>query len=288
MITPSHKLKSSDGTSMFRKPLWLMVPVVVFFVIFLTYRQNNEVDGQEARTIKARVIKEFPHDPNDFCQGIVVEGDTVFEGTGQYGKSLLKKYNLQTGQVGKQVSLNQAYFGEGITVLQDRVYQITWKEQVCIVYEKETLKPLGQIKYANPQGWGLTTDGKSLYMSDGSSTILVVDPSSFQVTRRIRVAQARRPVERLNELEYVGDELWACIWYEDEIARIDPKTGKIKGYVDCSKLYPKNQRPDKEHVLNGIAFDAKSKRLFITGKLWPKTFEIALPSDLSGIESSEK
>ena len=268
---------------MFRKPLWLMIPLLGLIIVLVSFRHNNDAEGQDAKTIKAQLIATFPHDPNDFCQGLIVEGDTVYEGTGRYGQSAVKKYDLTSGKVSQQVGLHQNYFGEGIAIIKDRIYQLTWKERVCVVYDKETFKAIGQFSYTG-EGWGLTTDGKYLYMSIGTAVIHVIDPDNFKTIRKIRVAPLRRPADRLNELEFVGDELWACIWYEDKIARIDPQTGKIKGYFDCSSLYPKKQRPDKENVLNGIAYDPKAQRLFISGKLWPTIYEVELPKDLTGRE----
>jgi glutaminyl-peptide cyclotransferase len=271
-------MSSSIGRNMFRKPWWLMAPVLGVIVLLATLRQNDQADGQEKNklTAKAQIVATFPHDSKDFCQGLVVEGNTVYEGTGQYGSSLLKKYDLETGKVLQQVALHQNYFGEGIAVIGEKLFQLTWKERVCVIYDKATLQQVGQLNYTG-EGWGLATDGTHLFMSNGSAVIQVFDPETFKPIRKIRVTFGRKPQENLNELEFVGDELWACIWYEDRIARIDPETGKVKGYFDCSALYPFNQRPNREHVLNGIAFDATAKRLFITGKLWPKIFEVKLP-----------
>lgn len=268
---------------MFRKPLWIMTPIVIVFIIFLSVRHSINSEAQEGKTIKAKVLAKFPHDANDFCQGLVVEGNTILEGTGRYGSSLLKEYDLTSGKVSQQVSLHANYFGEGITALGDKVYQLTWKERMCVVYDRKTFKYLGQMNYAG-EGWGLTNDGKHLFMSNGTSMIQVIDPTNFKQVRKFRVTYGRKQEDKLNELEFVGDELWACIWYEDRIARIDPQNGKIKGYLDCSSLFPQNQRPDREYVLNGIAFDPTSKRLFITGKLWSNIFEIALPDDVTGLK----
>lgn len=255
-----------------------MFPVLVCIVFLVSYLQDDQVDGQEKSkpAAKAQVVATFPHDARDFCQGLVVEGNTVYEGTGHYGSSLVKKYELETGNVSQQKALHQNYFGEGIAVLGDKIYQLTWKERLCVVYDKATLQPLGQLNYEG-EGWGLATDGEQLFMSNGSPWIQVLDPTNLRPVRKIRVTHGRKPQGDLNELEFVGDELWACIWYEDRIARIDPETGKVKSYFDCSSLFPINQRPSREHVLNGIAYDSQSKRLFITGKLWPKIFEIKVP-----------
>ncbi len=262
---------------MFRKPWWLVIPLVLLGAFFLTFRRNEALESvQEAGVIEpARLIAIFPHDPNDFCQGLAIEGETVYEGTGHYGSSVLKKYELTSGALIAQVPLSPRLFGEGIAILDDRVYQLTWKERVCLVYDKHSLQLREQMAYAG-QGWGLATDGQVLFMSDGTSVIQVLDPKNLQLKRKINVAYGRRRQANLNELEYINGELWACIWYEDRIARINPKTGQIKGWIDCSELYPASLR-DREHVLNGIAYDAKANRLFITGKNWPHLFEIAVP-----------
>jgi glutaminyl-peptide cyclotransferase len=264
--------------SMFRKRWWLILPLIAVVALLLNARRQESVEGGESRSLieVAKKVAVFPHDPNDFCQGLAIEDGIVYEGTGHYGRSALKKYELETGRVIHQVNLDPRYFGEGITILGDRVYQLTWKERICIVYDKHTLNPLGQLSYVG-QGWGLADDGQQLYMSDGSSVIQVLDPATMKLQRKINVSYGRRRQSNLNELEFVKGELWACIWYEDRIARIDPETGNIKGWLDCSHLYPATQR-DREHVLNGIAYDAHTDRLFLTGKNWPHLFEIALPS----------
>jgi glutamine cyclotransferase len=262
---------------MIRKPWWFVPLLIGSLVLILTYFRSQSLEGYQASevTLSARVIAKFPHNPDDFCQGLAVEGETVYEGTGHYGNSFLKKYELRSGKLIAQVPLSPKYFGEGITILKDRIYQLTWKERVCLVYDKSSFQLLEQLAYTG-QGWGLTNDGQNLLMSDGSSTIQVLDPKTLKLQRRINVTYGRRKQSDLNELEFINNEIWACIWYEDRIARIDPATGKIKGWVDCSGLYPSRLR-DREHVLNGIAYEPQLKRLFVTGKNWPNIFEISLP-----------
>jgi glutaminyl-peptide cyclotransferase len=267
---------------MFRKTWWLMLPLLSMIILLVTVRKDNQLEAQENRlNTPARVLATFPHDPRDFCQGIVIEGETVYEGTGRYGNSLLKRYTLNSNQPELQVALHPNYFGEGIAIFGRSLYQLTWKERLCIVYDKETLQAVGQFAYTG-EGWGLTADDKYLYMSDGTSVIQVLDPANFKSVRKIRVANGRKQQANLNELEFVGKELWACIWGEDRIARIDPKNGIIKGYFDCKDIYPLAQRASRENVLNGIAYDPKAKRLFITGKLWPKIYEVAVPAGVDG------
>lgn len=227
-----------------------------------------------ADPIPVKVLAEYKHDPSSFSQGLCVENEKIFEGTGKYGASLLRRIDLSTGMVEAEVKLDAKYFGEGITIFGDRIYQITWKERVCIVYDKTTFKALGALPYQG-EGWGLTDDEENLFMSDGTSTIRVLDPQTMRIVRSIRVRDGRRQLSKLNELEYVNGEIYANVWYEDQIARIDPKSGNVKGWIDCSSVYP--NRRDREHVLNGIAYDPESRRLFITGKNWPNLFEIEVP-----------
>lgn len=228
---------------------------------------------EAARRVK--VVKTYSHDPGAFSQGLVVDNGQMWEGTGQYGSSTLRKVELETGKVLESVTLPDKYFGEGITLLGGKIYQLTWKEQVCFVYDAKTLQQTGSFNY-DGQGWGLANDGKHLYLSDGSYSIRVIDPTNFQVVRRLSVKQGRNKVDQLNELEFVKDELWANVWYQDQIARISPKTGEVIGWVDASKLWPATKRPTREHVLNGIAYDAANDKIYLTGKNWPTLFEVSI------------
>lgn len=268
--------KTSDKVLMLKKTWWLALPfagLVIFVVVSAAGRPDDE-----ATTVQSvQVVNTYPHDPDAFSQGLVVEGDVLYEGTGHYGESTLRKVDLTTGTVQMQIPLGPRYFGEGITILGNRIYQLTWREHVCIVYDKSTLKAIGSLPYSG-EGWGLTDDEKLIYLSDGTPTIRVLDPQTFKVLRRIRVKQGRRRIDNLNELEFVGGEILANVWYSDRIARIDPQTGSVLGWIDCSAIYPAHQRPDREHVLNGIAFDHASGRLFVTGKNWPQLFEIKVVS----------
>jgi glutaminyl-peptide cyclotransferase len=223
-----------------------------------------------------KLVASFNHDAQAFSQGLVIRDGEMFEGTGQYGSSTLRRVDLESGKVLASVPLRNEFFGEGITLLGDTIYQLTWKENVCFAYDRKTLKQIGSFRFSD-EGWGLTNDGKELYLSDGTSNIRVLDPKTFKVTRRLRVHVGARKIDKLNELEFVNGEILANIWYSDHIARISPKNGAILGWLDASHLYPADKRPSREHVLNGIAYDTQSKRLFITGKNWPQLFEVALP-----------
>lgn len=220
-----------------------------------------------------QVIASYPHDPVAFTQGLVFKNDQLFEGTGKLGESSLRRVDLATGAVQKIAPLNSHYFGEGITVLDDRIYQLTWQNRLGIVYDLASFNVEKTFQFTG-EGWGLTNDGKYLIMSDGTSTIRFLDPKTFAVVKRITVRGQHGKVERLNELEFVKNEIWANVWYQDTIVRISPDTGDVLGWVDLSNLYPRSQRRSNEDVLNGIAYDPDSDRLLVTGKNWPHLFEI--------------
>lgn len=228
---------------------------------------------QDIPTYQVRILNVFPHDSGAFTQGLVVEGTTIYESTGQYGNSTLRQVDLESGRVEKRLPLDPKYFAEGIGIVGDWIYQLTWKERVCFVYDKTTFKALGALQYSG-QGWGLTHDDEVVYMSDGTSTIRVLDPQTFKVLRRIRVKQGRRYLDKLNELEFVDGMILANVWYSDRIAQIDPKSGQVTAWIDCSGVYPASARANREQVMNGIAHDKASGRLFITGKNWPHLYEI--------------
>lgn len=235
------------------------------------------VERAPAPTYTYRVLAAYPHDPNAFTQGLQwFEGD-LYEGTGLYGRSSLRRVDLATGTVLQLVDLPAQYFGEGITVLGDRIFQLTWQEQTGFIYDRETFAQIGEFSYAT-EGWGLTYDGEHLLMSDGSATIYRLDTDSLDVIDQFDVRDGDTPVVRLNELEMVGDELFANIWQTDRIARIDPVGGQVTGWIDLGGLLAQSPFPisGPVDVLNGIAYDAATDRLWVTGKLWPALFEIEL------------
>jgi glutamine cyclotransferase len=219
-----------------------------------------------------KVVAAYPHDPAAFTQGLAIEAGQLYEGTGQYGASTVRRVDLTSGRPERQRALGARYFGEGIAILDGLLYQLTWQNSVVVVYDLETFEVERTIEYAG-EGWGLTHDGGQLIMSDGSATLRFRDPQTFAVTREIEVRHDGVPVSRLNELEYVEGEIWANIWYDDRIARISPADGKVLGFIDLTTLYPQSAR-GSEAVLNGIAYDAAAKRLFVTGKNWPQLYEI--------------
>ncbi|MFO0919190.1 MAG: glutaminyl-peptide cyclotransferase [Planctomycetaceae bacterium] len=222
-----------------------------------------------------RVVAEYPHDRGAFTQGLVIAGGVLYEGTGLEGESSLRKVDLKTGRVQAQQNLDRQYFGEGIAILDGQIFQLTWRNKFAVVYDLETLNYLKTLRYSG-EGWGLTSDGKHLIMSDGSSTLRILNPKTFEVVRRLEVRSGRKAVDKLNELEFVNGEIWANIWHSDRIARISPQTGEVLGWIDLTALYPLAQRANRECVLNGIAYDAEKKRIFVTGKNWPKLYEIEL------------
>jgi glutaminyl-peptide cyclotransferase len=222
-----------------------------------------------------RVVKTFPHDKNAFTQGLEYRDGFLYEGTGLVGRSSLRKVRLETGEVVQSFAVPQPFFGEGITVLPQQILQLTWQSQTGFVYDKATFRVLKSFTYPG-EGWGMTNDGKQVYMTDGTAQIRVWDPVTLKETRRITVTDGGKPVTALNELEFVRGEILANVWQTDRIARISPADGKVLGWIDLSGILPKAERVNSDAVLNGIAYDAANDRLFVTGKLWPKLFEIRL------------
>jgi len=225
-------------------------------------------------TYRYKVVKSYPHDRHAYTQGLVYDEGFFYEGTGQLGQSTLRKVEAETGKVISQVNLDGSLFGEGVALLGDRIYQLTWTTKVGFVYDKNTLSQLNKIYYQT-QGWGLTTMDNKLVMSDGTNVIWFLD-ADFNVLSSVEVWDNKGIVENLNELEMIDGELWANIWQTDHIARIDPVTGKVLGYVELSNILSREDRSQETDVLNGIAWDAVNKRLFVTGKYWPRLFEITV------------
>jgi glutamine cyclotransferase len=257
--------------------------VLVFFLSFsalgcwtgaVANRAGEKVaENKHAPTYGYEVLNTWPHDPDAFTQGLVFHDGKLLESTGQEGRSSLRLVELETGTIRKKVNVPSPYFGEGITLLNGKVYQLTWQNQVGFVYDASTFSKLGDFTFTG-EGWGLATDGQSLILSDGTNRIRFINPDNFQVRKTIAVSDGSRPISQLNELEYVRGEIYANIWHAERIARIDPQTGHIVGWIDLTGLLPPIEVHDEEAVLNGIAYDETKGRLFVTGKLWPKLFEI--------------
>ncbi len=223
-----------------------------------------------------RVVATYPHDPEAYTQGLVFIDGMLYEGTGQWGESELRRVDLETGRIVHSHVLNDEHFGEGIVVLDDRIFQITWKAGIAFVYDRESFEQVGTFTY-DGEGWGLTTDGERLIMSDGSNRLTFRDPETFEALDVVEVHDAGQPVTLLNELEYIDGEVWANVYQTDWVVRIDPSSGTVIGWVDLNGLKQVDDpRWADAGVLNGIAWDADSGRLFVTGKDWPELFEIEL------------
>jgi len=221
-----------------------------------------------------QVVRSYPHDRGAFTQGLIFHDNVFYEGTGLNGQSGIRKVKIETGEVLQARPLAREYFGEGITEWKGQILQITWRSEVGFVYDMKTFEPIKQWTYKG-EGWGLTHDDTRLIMSDGSSALRFIDPATLKETGRITVRDANGPVESLNELEYVKGEIFANVWTTDRIARISPKDGRVTGWIDLSGLLPAGER-QRDAVLNGIAYDAAGDRLFVTGKLWPRVFEVRI------------
>lgn len=229
-------------------------------------------------TINYNVIASYPHDTSYYTEGFQLYKDYLFESTGNYGVSKLVKVDVKTGKPVKELSLNEKYFGEGLTVLNDTIYQMTYREKTGFVYDMN-FKQIRTFTYET-EGWGMTTDGKSLIMSDGSSNLYYRDPKNFSTQKIVSVLDNNGPVSNVNELELVDGYIYANIWNTNDIIKIDPSNGHVIGKMDCSGLLEKKGLPgpnyDIGNVLNGIAYDPTKKTLLITGKLWPLIFEVQL------------
>jgi glutamine cyclotransferase len=261
---------------------------------------NKPVNGNTASVVPVytyEIVKAYPHDPKAFTEGLFFRDGFLYESTGEEGKSSLRKVELETGKVAQKFDLPKDSFGEGISFFNDKIYQLTWQEGVCRVFDAKDFKLLKEVKYQG-QGWGMTTDGTNLIMSDGMHIIKFIDPETFQTVRTITVLQPDgKPLFLLNELEYIKGELWANIWHSEDaqtgvagqgqlpniskqnyIVRIDPASGKILGWIDLANISPDDfnttDADKSENTLNGIAYDEAADRIFVTGKNWKKLFEI--------------
>jgi glutaminyl-peptide cyclotransferase len=251
--------KASQATSQVQSPPQQDQAAVPFRVSNYTYE----------------VINTYPHDPAAFTQGLVYHQGLLYESTGLNGQSSLRRVEIQTGQVLKIEKVQQQFFAEGLALFNNRLYQLTWITQTAFVYDLDSFQMLRTFGYTG-EGWGLTHNGQSLIMSDGTNQIRFLDPETFQVQRTINVLDGGTPIRQLNELEYIKGEIFANIWFSDHIARIDPQTGRVNGWLDLAQLRSLGDRIPTDNVLNGIAYDEAGDRLFVTGKNWPKLFEIKL------------
>ena len=245
---------------------------------------QNIKTADDVPVINFTVVKRLPHDPSSFTEGFLFHNDQLFESTGSpqdmpQTKSLFGVVNVSTGKIDAKVELNRdVYFGEGIVFLKNKVYQLTYKNQLCFVYDAKTFKKVGQFSYSNKEGWGLTTDGTNIIMSDGTYTLSFIDPDNFKVVKTLQVSANSYAIDNLNELEYIKGFIYANVWTTNKIVKIDPATGQVVGKMDLTPLKEEaySQNPGSSET-NGIAYDAAADKIYVTGKMWPVIFQISLP-----------
>lgn len=261
-----------DGAGL-KRTVWILF---AFLIVFL----NNEIFGIPPDTAQVtpnftyKTIHTYPHDPSAFTQGLIFHNGYLYESTGQYGHSSLRKIELKTGAVLEIHELSEEYFGEGITLVGGKIYQLTWRSYTGFVYDAETFLLLDNFYYAT-EGWGIIHNAGHFIVSDGTSFLSLLDSGTFEEIGKVEVKDNETPVDNLNELEWVDGEIFANVLPTDRIARIDPQTGKVVGWINLSGLLG-GESKSQSSVLNGIAYDSENKRLFVTGKLWPKLFEIEI------------
>jgi glutamine cyclotransferase len=248
--------------------------IAISAVLFVLFWLDVKIPDT-SRTCTYKVINTFPHDREAFTQGLAFENGVLYEGTGREGRSELRKIELETGNVLQTHKLPDEFFGEGITVYGDNIIQLTYLSKIGFVYKKDTFELLREFNYPTP-GWGITNDGRHLIMSDGTLKLYFLDPKTFEQVRQIEVYDRGVSVWGLNELEYVEGQIYANVWPTERIARIAPETGRVLGWIDMKGLLTQQDYSRPVDVLNGIAYDKESRRLFVTGKFWPKLFEIKL------------
>lgn len=253
----------------------LSAVVLVLVLVAATAAHEARAQALEPPRVGYEVVHVYPHDRAAFTQGLVFRDGWLYESTGLNGHSSLRRVRLETGEVVQRVDVDAAYFAEGLTDWGERLLQLTWQSGKAFVYERRSFRKLATFDYPG-EGWGLTHDGKRLILSDGTPTLRFLDPKTFVETGRMTVTYAGRPLANLNELEYVKGEIYANVWQSQSIVVIDPASGRVTKRIDLPDLLTAEDRQERVDVLNGIAYDAKRDRLFVTGKLWPKLFEIRL------------
>ncbi len=239
--------------------------------------EARENRARKAKLLDYDVVNRFPHRQEIFTQGLIVDGDTLIASSGGYGKSSLSKVSLKDGEVLAEEELPPHLFAEGVARLKGSLYQLTYRRGVLMVYDADTLQLSSQLQYSG-EGWGITSNGKELIMSDGSDILKYMDPNNFKETKRISVTENGRPLKYLNELEWVNGRIYANVWLRNKIVIINPRTGVVTSYLDLKELLDEVRAETKTGVLNGIAYDKKGKRLYVTGKNWPTLFEIEIDS----------
>lgn len=242
-------------------------------ILFSTFLLFSCADAS-VKEYSLEVVAEYPHDVTSYTQGLFIHNGQMFESTGLHGKSTLRKVDLQTGEAIERLNFNEKYFVEGSVVFGENLYVLTWESKLAFVYDAKTLEYKSTWTYPR-EGWGLTTDGKQLIASDGSATLFFLD-ENLATKKRLVVKIEDRPVRWLNELEYIDGKVWANVYTSDEIVIIDPKDGRVTGVIDCRGLLPDNLRTTDTDVLNGIAYDSENDKIYLTGKNWPKLYEVRL------------
>jgi len=259
--------------------LLLAVLGIISCSIIPEYKDDNRTARfkapQSVPVYTYKIVNTYPHDSNAFTQGLVFENGVIYEGTGLCGKSSLRKVDLESGKVLQIYELPAQYFGEGITIFKDIIIQLTWQSNLGFIYDRNSFELLRDFAYTT-EGWGITHDGEHLFVSDGTSTLHILDPETFSTIGHIEVYNNDIPIDRLNELEYINGQVYANVWQTDKIAIINPQTGQVRGWIDLSGLLQSQDCSTPVDVLNGIAYDTENNRLFVTGKLWPWLFEIKL------------
>ena len=248
--------------------------LLIIFIALLTVLLPMTASCQQRKSssLKVKVLETIPHGTNIYTQGLFIEGDILYESSGQYGSSFFRIANLKTGQT---FALPSNYFAEGAVMLNDKIYLLTWMEKIVFVIDKNSFKEIGKLN--NPrEGWGLTTDGTYLIMSDGSHNLFFNDPMNFMTKKTLEVKLNGIPVKQLNELEWIEGEIWANVYMTDTIVIINPQTGNVRATINCSGLLPASLRSPRTDVLNGIAYDKVSKQIYLTGKYWPRMFRVSL------------
>lgn len=249
----------------------LVVVGGMVWVIFENYEQDSN-NSSFTKLFHYNIVNIYPHNTDAFTEGLVFNNGVLYESTGGYGNSSLREVILENGNVQQEVLLPDDYFGEGLAIVNDSLVQLTWQNNIGFIYDKETLGLQGNFSYST-QGWGLTYNGSLLIMSDGTEKLYFLDPVTFQRVRQVSVYDGNTPVLNINELEYVDGDVYANIWLTQKIAIINPQTGQVKSWIDLTGIYQSNN-PD--NVLNGIAYDPQTSRLFITGKDWPNLYQITI------------
>jgi glutaminyl-peptide cyclotransferase len=265
--------RANDGTFGRYAPWAALGAIILGIVLWQTFPTTNASAIPE--DLMLRVVESRPHDPEAFTQGLVFHDGHLYESTGLRGQSTLRRVNVETGEVERQVELDEQYFAEGLAVVDDRLIQLTWRAGVALVYDIDTLEKIDEHEYTG-EGWGLCYDGERLVMTSGNDRLQFRDPQTFEKLGEVRVARAGRPLRRLNELECVDGVVYANVWMDDHIARIDPETGRVTAWIDAGDLLPRDARHGGEDVLNGIAYLPDSGHFLLTGKNWSRIFEVEL------------